>query len=195
MTAIDFSMIEWFRLPAGADVDMGGYDFINVGDVDGVDISAIALDNMPAAPTGDIDAGNQNIINLADPTAAQHAATRNYVDGSSIPIGGVVAWLKDFPNTPALPDGYVECNGQVLDDEDSVYDTQTIPDLNGSIGTQRFLRGETTSGGTGGTETHTHTIPDQNKWSILELAKGAEITNAAATLPSYYEVVWIMRIK
>ena len=57
------------------------------------------------------------------------------------PVGSVVAWLKSFANVPALPDGWVECNGQVLDDPASPFNGETIPDLNGSAETQRFLRG------------------------------------------------------
>lgn len=60
-----------------------------------------------------------------------------------VPIGSISAWHKSFTNTPALPDGWVECNGQVLSDADSVYNGQTIPDLNGD---GRFLRGNSTSG-------------------------------------------------
>ncbi|GAH18087.1 unnamed protein product, partial [marine sediment metagenome] len=77
-----------------------------------------------------------------------------------VPVGTVLPWLKSYTNTPALPDEFVECNGQVLDDGDSVYDGQTIPDLNGG---NRFLRGAATSGTTGGAATiniaHAHTQP------------------------------------
>lgn len=76
------------------------------------------------------------------------------------PVGSVLSWLKEYTNTPALPNGWVECNGQVLSDTESVYDGQTIPDLNGD---NRFLRGNSTSGSTGGSATanlaHTHTGP------------------------------------
>ncbi len=65
------------------------------------------------------------------------------------PIGSIVAWLKSYANTPALPSGWVECNGQTLSDADSVYNGQAIPNLNGD---NRFLRGNSTSGGTGGEE-------------------------------------------
>jgi len=113
------------------------------------------------------------------------------------PIGSVLAWLKSYTNTPTLPDGWVECNGQTLSDSDSPYNSQVIPDLNGSSGTERFLRGQTTSGGTGGSETHSHTI---NVAATIGGGTGGNnlpttTTNTASTLPSYYEVVWIMRIK
>lgn len=60
-----------------------------------------------------------------------------------MPIGSIIAWHKSFSNTPALPDGWLECNGQTITDTDSVYYNQTLPDLNGDA---RFLRGSSTSG-------------------------------------------------
>jgi hypothetical protein len=117
------------------------------------------------------------------------------------PIGGVIAWLKSFTNTPSLPDGWVECNGQALSDSSSVYNGQTIPNLNGSSGIQRFLRGSTTSGTTGGNESHSHSITAQYNGCIAS-GSGASgyivtctTTDSASSLPSYYEVVWIMRVK
>lgn len=84
------------------------------------------------------------------------------------PIGSVIAWLKSYTNTPqTLPTSWVECAGQTLTDAESVYNGQIIPDLNGGI----FMRGDTTSGGTGGSNTmahthagpsHTHTGPNHN---------------------------------
>lgn len=74
------------------------------------------------------------------------------------PIGTVVAWHKSFTNTPTLATGWVECSGQVLSNTSSVYNGQTIPNLNGaSSATPRFIRGALTSGTTGGAETHSHT--------------------------------------
>ena len=59
------------------------------------------------------------------------------------PVGGIAAWHKSFAHTPPLPDGWVECNGQVLNDPASPYHGQTMPDLNGQA---RFLRGGAISG-------------------------------------------------
>jgi len=77
-----------------------------------------------------------------------------------VPVGAVISWLKSYTNTPALSGQFVECSGQTLSNADSVYDGQTIPDLNGG---DRFLRGGATSGSTGGAATadlaHTHTGP------------------------------------
>lgn len=125
------------------------------------------------------------------------------------PIGSIMPWLKSFTNTPALPDGWLEANGQALTggaaEPDSVYNGQTLPNLNASGGgTQRFLRGSTTSGATGGTENHCHCVPPCtahqdtapcNLQTELSLASHDHAGCSSATLPSFYEVVWIMRIK
>jgi hypothetical protein len=102
-----------------------------------------------------------------------------------VPIGAIVAWHKAFTNTPALPAQFVECNGQVLSDAASVYNGQTIPNLNAVDGTGRFLRGDATSGTlanystalptsafTSGnaSQTHTHTTTIGNKTSGTESA-------------------------
>ena len=57
---------------------------------------------------------NSVIANGAKPDA-------NLIKAIFPPIGSVLAWLKSFTNTPALPDGFVECNGQALSDSDSPY--------------------------------------------------------------------------
>ncbi len=126
--------------------------------------------------------------------------------GDEVAVGSAVAWLKSFPNVPPIPDGWVECNGQVLDDPNSSLNGETIPDLNGEAGTQRFLRGSTSSGTIGGTESHSHKIDsgggDQWTWrvhgttstgyeGIIKSSGGnspqawmKETTNAIAVLPS-----------
>jgi len=134
--------------------------------------------------------------------------------GISTPIGGVIPWLKSLPGVPALPPEYVECNGQVLADPQSPLNGTTMPDLNGD---QRFLRGAATSGTTGGSDSHTHIFtsgtadqvvgitgtanpggpfvlgPDvNNNLSMLEV-KGANSTESS--LPPFYEVVWVIRVK
>jgi hypothetical protein len=44
---------------------------------------------------------------------------------------------------PPLPDGWVECDGQIINDPQSPLDGQAVPDLNGEA---RFLRGANVSG-------------------------------------------------
>lgn len=140
------------------------------------------------------------------------------------PIGSVVAWLKSYANTPALPSGWIECNGQTLSDADSVFNGQAIPNLNGA---NRFLRGNSTSGGTGGAATvqltiaqmpghehdiHTAEYPGSSGDDIIIFTKtntqlgslfstniegGGDDNGGEAheNLPPYCNVVWIMRVK
>jgi len=128
------------------------------------------------------------------------------------PIGTISPWLKSYTNTPALTGAWVECNGQVLSDADSVYNGQTIPDINGYTGTQRFLRGggssdgstPTASGDTGGSDTmaHTHNTnaasnPNNASDGSRNYAAIGVVTAASNTenRPPFYEVVWIIRVK
>lgn len=124
----------------------------------------------------------------------------------SVPIGGVVPWMKDLTGVPALSENFVECNGQTLSDEESPLDGQTIPDLNGSSGENRFLRGNTVSGGTGGSETHNHggeTGPADTedgfyRQGSVVLTAPDEHTHDISTsnhLPPYHNVVMVMRVK
>jgi hypothetical protein len=124
-----------------------------------------------------------------------------------VPVGGVIAWAKSFTNTPTLSTQgrteYVECNGQTLSDSQSVFNGQVIPNLNNSGGSaaNRFLRGNTTSGGTGGS--------DSQGWSLsgatfddstgtqdaITHINGESSFITIPTVPSYYEVVYLMRVK
>ncbi len=163
---------------------------------------SMILQNGPAINEFSTDGTLEDNSNDSVPT---EKAVKTYVDNQIsagsvgvVPLGGVVAWLKSFPNTPSLPSGFIECNGQLLTDPNSPYEGQTIPNLNGaSAGTQRFLRGSTTSGSTGGSESHTHTMPQNASAGVAggDSASHNANTGATSTLPSYYEVVWIMRVK
>lgn len=103
--------------------------------------------------------------------------------------------------TPTLPDAWAECDGSVLSDADSPYNGATLPDLNS---TQSFARGSSTSGSTGGTDTldlgHTHaqyTFGAGNGAISALSSTGNETPDLSnvASLPTYYEVVFIMRVK
>ncbi len=89
-------------------------------------------------------------------------------------IGKISAWHKNLQNTPAIPDNELECNGQIVNDFDSPYNNQTIPNLNGHPEgadspellrkEQMFLRGGRISG-VGQefeTEDHKHLIAPHN---------------------------------
>jgi hypothetical protein len=133
-----------------------------------------------------------------------HTTSISTLQSAIVPIGGVIGWLMSLTNTPALPAGYVQLNGQVLTDALSPYNGQTLPNLN--TGTQRFLRGASTSGGTGGSDTHTHPLTISLSTGLCGTAFGANnviqtaslvnatVTGSTSTLPSYYQVVWVMRV-
>lgn len=121
------------------------------------------------------------------------------------PVGAVTGWLKNLTNTPALPSGWVECNGQVLSDAESVYNGVTLPSLNT---TNLFLRGNATSGTTGGTATHNHAIPTGTRFEFStsggssgtrpkadSTSSGDHVVSTVNNEPPYYNIVWIMRIK
>jgi len=138
-----------------------------------------------------------------------------------VPIGGVIPWLKSFTGVYSYGVGWVECNGQVLNDPQSSLNGQTIPNLNGN---NNFLRGNATSGGTGGTATHSHVSPvswDSDGGGVLGITNINGIsspvnsggyfctddgatgggtrdnynTSSSATIPPYYNVVFIMRVR
>lgn len=129
-----------------------------------------------------------------------------FVGQGIVPIGTVTGWLKNFTGTPALPAGWVEANGQVLSDAASPYNGATLPDLNGALDSQpKFLRGATTSGGSGGSDTASFTPYISTSYTGVEgyvTTSASYVLNYVSTgpnyintVPAYYAVVWIVRVK
>jgi len=131
-----------------------------------------------------------------------------------VPIGSIVAWHKSLSGTPALPGGWVECNGQTLNDPTSPFHNRGVPDLNGS---GRFLRGSATSGALQpdafqghkmqstlqvvGFQTGGGGLVQGDYWNqtpltstIVDDGHGAPRI-ADETRPINMSVVWIMRVK
>ena len=138
---------------------------------------------------------------------AQFNSLKALIDGLQVqvngllPIGIIVGWPKSLSGMPALPGTWVECNGQVLSDGASPLDGVTLPDLNNA---QLFLRGATASGGTGGSGSHTHDVESGSSFSGVNVDSGGsgfaldanpKTTSAGSSLPPYYDVVWVMRVK
>ncbi len=160
-------------------------------------------------------------------TPRQPLAGVPYALNVETPVGAIVAWHKNLfaaaaiPTTPTLPGNFVECNGQTLNDPDSILNGAVIPNLNGQ---GRFLRGSATSGtlqddafqghrmnrNTLGNTEYVPTIGG----SGYDLVAGTRVlfsgnttgdpitdgTNgtprtASETRPTNMSVVWIMRIK
>lgn len=122
-----------------------------------------------------------------------------------VPVGSIIAWNKK-PDL-FLPGGFVECNGQIILDQDSPYNGLTVPALNA---TNRFLRGAVTSGSTGGTSSHSHIYGGETSNASSQTGVQSGINQAAndnhkhdysgstsinSHIPPYFEVVWIIRIK
>lgn len=131
-----------------------------------------------------------------------------------VPVGSIVAWHKSLVSFSAsLPDGWVECNGQVIEDEGSRLFGKVVPDLNGG---GQFLRGGLQSGtleegssvvgypvDTGGC---TSVVVENG--DTVTTSRGGVLTNnttandgcgnfghAFEIRPRNMSVVWIMRIK
>jgi len=122
-----------------------------------------------------------------------------------VPIGAILAWAKNLSVGLTLPRGWVECSGQVLNDAESPLNGIAIPDLNGIGGIKSFLRGSSTSGTVGGADNHTHWVEvgapygGSNSYGAgTGKYNGHQhngTTTSSSNLPSFYEVVWIMKIK
>lgn len=154
-------------------------------------------------------------------SASKINANFSLLSNSIPPVGTIQAWHKDMPGvSAALPSGWVECNGQVLNDTASALHGQTIPNLNGdSTGADSpnfaakerlFLRGGTTSG-TGEADmlgSHSHSMPSVitdsagGGWWINSCCvfQGTKFSNTNATggvetRPKSMSVIWIMRVR
>lgn len=127
------------------------------------------------------------------------------------PIGAVVPWMKTITGTPSLPAGWHECNGATISDADSPYNGTAVPDINGQ---NYFLRGNTTSGGTGGANTanlaHTHIETAQqdvlnhpstggvikdNFINSNNTTTSSSLSSTQDMRPAYMSAVYIVRIK
>ena len=122
------------------------------------------------------------IVQLVNPTAAQDAATKSYVD-TSIPIGGIIMWSGAGVT---LPSNWKLCDG-------TTYNGVTTPDLRGrfvlSSGQGSGLTNRTT-GGTGGSETVTLTeaqMPSHShNVSATTDSKGSHNHTVTVTDPGHY---------
>lgn len=127
--------------------------------------------------------------------------------GPSVPIGSIIPFHKDFANNVSLPPEFEECDGTTINDADSPLDGLTKPDLQGS---DRFLRGNTSTGGIGGRKdmdisfqfTGREDVSDDEAMigaTINGVSKQSEnfddISFNVENQPKYFDVVMAIRIK
>lgn len=110
-----------------------------------------------------------------------------------VPIGAVIAWFKNTPGVPALPPNFVECNGQLLTDPESLLDGQLMPDLN--TGIERFIRGNLVSGLTGGIATFATASADNAGVGPTFNAVTTDYSPGAVPIPPYQTAVFVIRVK
>jgi hypothetical protein len=110
-----------------------------------------------------------------------------------VPIGIVLPWFKDLPGVPALGANFVECNGQVLNDPESLLDGQTMPDIN--TGIQRFIRGGASSGTTGGIDSFGTALADNAGIGTAQNFVTIDFSPGAQPFPPYVTAVFVIRVK
>jgi hypothetical protein len=154
---------------------------------------------------------------LAVPTVAEvglaltgfgHSVDISFASIAQPPIGAIIAWHRNATlNVPSLPANWVACSGGVFNDPESPLNGMTLPNLNDGD----FLRGATQSGGGGGAATHIHnfsaaaTISAEAAGAVSGADIGVSLdshdhpvvgsTDPESSLPPYFEVLWIIRIK
>jgi hypothetical protein len=102
-----------------------------------------------------------------------------------VPIGGIIWWAPHVTGVPALPSGFVECNGQTLSDTESPLNGEIMPDINDAAD-GRFIRG-TNAATTGTTQadqnlSHSHTIspnPHGHQVNVSGLAGATGLSTTA----------------
>ncbi len=132
-----------------------------------------------------IDALNAQVVAVLAQVSTLQAA--------QVPIGGIIAWYKDAPGLPPLPANFVECNGQELVDAESVLNRQFMPDIN--TGIQRFVRGGTVSGLTGGIDSFATAPADNAGVGPTFNAVTTDYSPGAVPIPPYVTAVYVIRVK
>ena len=159
-------------------------------------------------------------------SASKLNANFTVLTNSAPPIGSIHAWHKDMNGVSAtLPGGWVECNGQTLNDTASALHGEIIPNLNGVTsgggvaaspgfagGERLFLRGTDGTTGVGENDaygSHSHGLSayttdsgGSSGWWINSCCvfQGIRITSTAAsgaaeTRPKSMSIVWVMRVR
>ena len=140
-----------------------------------------------AAATDAVALGANKLTGVADPTAAQDAATKAYVD-AAIPVGGIIMWygaLIDIPSNWQLCDGSAIGSGPLFGVGNNT------PDL-----TNRFIIGADSSlipNTIGGSSNNGATIGSVQEGtnSFIQVVTNINVDNR----PPYYALAYIIRIE
>lgn len=169
---------------------MRGYFNVILGPQDDTlrDLAAVFANTpelyLEISVNGDAITPRQQMLSVPYAMNAEHAAEADHALVSDValfspPIGSIIAWHKSVSGMPALPDGWVECNGGLVVVPGSPIFGQQIPNLNGSLTSVSgvstkgyFLRGDTTSGGTQGNQS--------NAISQVRIDDNNDVTNSEA---------------
>ena len=139
------------------------------------------------AAAADVALGANKLTGVSDPTAAQDAATKAYVD-AAILVGGIIMWygaLIDIPSNWQLCDGSAISSGPLFGVGNNT------PDL-----TNRFIIGADSSlipNTTGGSSNNGATIGSVQEGtnSFIQVVTNINVDNR----PPYYALAYIMRIE
>lgn len=127
-----------------------------------------------------------------------------WIQSPIAPVGSMMPWNKSVLASTTLPDGWVEMNGQTIALKsafaggawDNGNNTMTIPNVNGN---NQFVRGNSTSGGTGGREsfsfTHSTNTTGANAGNAVDYIDSQLGSGSVSILPPYFDAVWIVRIE
>ena len=138
---------------------------------------------------------------------------------SFLPIGTIVAWHRDLVEEapPDLPEGWMRCDGQLVEDLESPFEGRLLPDLNGE---GRFLRGSDHSGDVQSDSFKSHSHVSGAIYNVTDYAygyttfsgyyDGPAVSNPYTqskhspytgsvggdeTRPKNMSVIWIIRVK
>ena len=193
---------------SGSSIDLGGVKITNNAGVLQWDGNAIidASGNVDADSLGGKTVGTSadNIVAL-DGTAKLPAVDGSQLTnlpstGVSVGLGSVIMHAPSISGADSIATmqgtGFAVCDGTTPASQgiSSPTITASTPNL-----VAQFIRGNaTTSGATGGSDTHSHTIPrfsDDSGWSSPKSYWCPTATDDTVTLPPYYELVFMMRVK
>lgn len=125
--------------------------------------ASVPLGNGDANGDGQIDVGDVSyLLSFMFQGGAEPAQL--VPTSESVPIGTVIDWLPSDPGA-VIPDGFLLCDGSVIDDPLSPYDGATLPDLVGRYVdgmSQVWPPGQAITGSTSHAHSHSHLMSVPN---------------------------------